>query len=201
MNRDTLAHATRPRTDDHTVTSSNSDHPSNIANWVQCTRAREDARRINGDRNCETASALSALDKRKWASDAPAGTATTSTGSEIMIVGDFRTGYAIVDRISMTMEIIQHLYGPTNRFPTGQRSAHTPSCVRVANGLRLARSGISKSRELILVRGGVSFKEANVAVGHHMILVSGGAGFTFPWSASSWPHRVNVTSCVLWFHD
>jgi hypothetical protein len=32
MNRDTLARATRPRTDDHTVTSSNSDHPSNIAN-------------------------------------------------------------------------------------------------------------------------------------------------------------------------
>jgi hypothetical protein len=106
MNRDTLAHATRPHTDDHTVTSSNSDHPSNITNWVQCTRARVDDRRINGDRNCETASALSAFDKRKWASDAPAGTATTSTGSEIMIVGDLRTGYAIVDRISTTMEII-----------------------------------------------------------------------------------------------
>src|SRR4051794_38775974 len=58
--------------------------------------------------------------------------------------------------------------------------AHTPSCVRVANGLRLARSGISKSRELILVRGGVSFKEASAAVGHHMILVSGGAVFPFP---------------------
>ena len=65
MNRDTLAQATRPRTDDHTVTSSNSDHPSNITNWFQCTRAREDDRRINGDRNCETASALSAFDKRK----------------------------------------------------------------------------------------------------------------------------------------
>jgi hypothetical protein len=52
MNRDTL-------------TSSNSDHPSNITNWAQCTRAREDDRRTNGDRNCETASALSAFDKRK----------------------------------------------------------------------------------------------------------------------------------------
>jgi hypothetical protein len=96
-----------------------------------------------------------------------------------MIVGDLRTGYAIVDRISMTMEIIQHLYGPTNRFPTGQRGAYAVLRT-VANGLRLARSGISKSRELILVRGGVSFKEANVAVGHHMILVGlCGAGFTF----------------------
>lgn len=46
--------------------------------------------------------------------------------------------------------------------------------------LRLARSGISKSRELILVRGGVSFKEASAAVGHHMILVSGGAVLPFP---------------------
>ena len=41
-----------------------------------------------------------------------------------MIVGDFRTGYTIVDRIGMTMEIIQHLFGPTNRFPTGQRGAY-----------------------------------------------------------------------------
>ena len=47
-----------------------------------------------------------------------------STGSEIMIVGDFRTGYAIVDRISMTGEIIRHLCGPTNRFPTSQRGAY-----------------------------------------------------------------------------
>jgi CubicO group peptidase (beta-lactamase class C family) len=80
----------------------------NLTNWVQGTRAREDDRRTNGDRNCETASALSAFDKRNWASDAPAGTATTSTGSEIMIVGDFGTGYTIVDRIAMTMEIVQH---------------------------------------------------------------------------------------------
>jgi HK97 family phage major capsid protein len=53
--------------------------------------------------------ALSVLStSANWASDAPAGTATTSTGSEIMIVGDFRTGYTIVDRIAMTMEIVQH---------------------------------------------------------------------------------------------
>lgn len=63
-----------------------------------------------GDRNCGTASALSAFDKRKWASDAPVGTATTSIGSEIIIVGDLRTGYAIVDRIGMTMEIVQRAF-------------------------------------------------------------------------------------------
>jgi hypothetical protein len=88
-----------------------------------------------------------------------AGTATTSTGSEIMIVGDFRTCYTIVGRIAMMMEIVQRLFGPTNRFPTGQRGAYA-FCVAVPMWLRLTRSGISHSRELILVRGGVSFKEA-----------------------------------------
>jgi HK97 family phage major capsid protein len=41
-----------------------------------------------------------------------------------MIVGDFRTGYTIVGRIAMMMEIVQRLFGPTNRFPTGQRGAY-----------------------------------------------------------------------------
>ena len=104
-------------------------------------------------------SAASAFDKRQWASNAPAATATTSTGSEIMIVGDFRTGYTVVDRIGMTMEIIQHLLG---RLIASQQAsvARTPSCVRVPMWLRLKRSGTSQSGELILVRGGVSFKEA-----------------------------------------
>jgi hypothetical protein len=51
------------------------------------------------------------------------------------------------------------------RGPHSSRSrpasvAHAPSGVRVAMWLRLTRAGISQSRELILVRGGVSFKEA-----------------------------------------
>lgn len=58
--------------------------------------------------------------------------------------------------------------------------AHTPSGVRVPMWLRLTRSAISHSGELILVRGGVSFTEVNVAASHHMILVSGDARFTFP---------------------
>jgi hypothetical protein len=45
--------------------------------------------------------------------------------------------------------------------------------------LRLTRSGISHSSELILVRGGFSFKEAQRRCGHHMILISGGAGLPF----------------------
>jgi HK97 family phage major capsid protein len=38
-----------------------------------------------------------------------------------MIVGDFSGGYLIVDRIGMEIELIPHLFGATNRYPTGQR--------------------------------------------------------------------------------
>jgi HK97 family phage major capsid protein len=46
---------------------------------------------------------------------------TTTTGSKIMMAGDFRTGYLIADRLGMSVELIPHLFGATNRFPTGQR--------------------------------------------------------------------------------
>ena len=98
------------------------------------------------------------------------------------------------------MEIIQHLFGPTNRFPTGQRGAYA-FWRTGANVLRPTRSAISHSGELTLVRGGVSFAEANVAASHHMILVSGDARFTFSGLRRHGAARVNVTSCVLWFHD
>lgn len=45
---------------------------------------------------------------------------TTTTASKIMVIGDFRY-YKIVDRIGMDIEVIPHLFGATNRFPTGQR--------------------------------------------------------------------------------
>lgn len=47
-------------------------------------------------------------------------TAITTT-TDLMIVGDFKTGYLIVDRIGMELELIPHLFGASNRFPTGQR--------------------------------------------------------------------------------
>lgn len=45
---------------------------------------------------------------------------TLTTGSKIAVLGDFRY-YKIIDRIGMDIEIIPHLFGATNRFPTGQR--------------------------------------------------------------------------------
>ena len=45
---------------------------------------------------------------------------TTTTASKILVLGDFRY-YKIIDRIGMDIEVIPHLFGATNRFPTGQR--------------------------------------------------------------------------------
>jgi HK97 family phage major capsid protein len=42
-------------------------------------------------------------------------------GNKLMVVGDFATGYLIVDRIGMDIELIPHLFGASNRYPTGQR--------------------------------------------------------------------------------
>ena len=47
-----------------------------------------------------------------------------STGNIAAILGDFTAGYTIVDRVGMVMETIPHLFGATNRFPTGQRGMY-----------------------------------------------------------------------------
>lgn len=48
--------------------------------------------------------------------------ATTTTGSKVLLYGDFQSGYVIVDRIGSTLELVPHLVG-SNRRPTGQRGA------------------------------------------------------------------------------
>ena len=64
----------------------------------------------------------------------------STTGSKIMIAGDFKTGYTIVDRVGMSVEIIPHLFGATNRYPTGQRGLYafwrTGAGVVALNALR-----------------------------------------------------------------
>lgn len=47
-----------------------------------------------------------------------------TTGSKWALYGDFKQGYVIGDRLGMTMEIVPHLFGGTNRYPTGQRGAY-----------------------------------------------------------------------------
>jgi HK97 family phage major capsid protein len=46
--------------------------------------------------------------------------ATTVTGSKVAIVGDW-SGYVIADRIGAQIELIPHLFGAANRYPTGER--------------------------------------------------------------------------------
>jgi len=46
--------------------------------------------------------------------------ATPAQGHDVLIYGDFQN-YVIADRVGMTVEFIPHLFGSTNRFPTGQR--------------------------------------------------------------------------------
>jgi HK97 family phage major capsid protein len=64
----------------------------------------------------------------------------TTTGTKLIIGGDFRAGFTIVDRIGMTAELIPHLFGATNRLPTGQRGLfvywRTGSDVVVLNAFR-----------------------------------------------------------------
>ena len=75
---------------------------------------------------------------------------TTTTGSKIMIAGDFRTGYTIADRVGMSAELIPHLFGAT-RLPTGQRGLYaywrTGANVVAPNAFRVSRS------QMILVCG------------------------------------------------
>jgi HK97 family phage major capsid protein len=64
---------------------------------------------------------------------------TTTTASRIMIAGDFKQ-FVIGDRLGFQVELVPHLFGATNRYPTGQRGVlaiwRTGSAVVVPNGLR-----------------------------------------------------------------
>ena len=66
-------------------------------------------------------------------------TALTS-GSKLAVFGDLKTGYTIGDRLGLQLEIVPHLFGSGNRFPTGQRGAfaiwRNDARVTVPNALR-----------------------------------------------------------------
>jgi HK97 family phage major capsid protein len=46
--------------------------------------------------------------------------ATVVNATKIMLLGDF-SYFKIIDRVGMTVELIPHLFGATNRYPVGQR--------------------------------------------------------------------------------
>jgi len=47
-------------------------------------------------------------------------TTSIASGSQVLLQGDF-SQFLIVDRVGMGIELIPHLFGPTNRYPLGQR--------------------------------------------------------------------------------
>jgi HK97 family phage major capsid protein len=68
-------------------------------------------------------------------------TAKTTTGSKILLAGDFDE-FRIADRIGMSVELIPHLFGASQR-PTGQRGIYaywrTGSTVLVPNAFRVLK--------------------------------------------------------------
>jgi HK97 family phage major capsid protein len=70
--------------------------------------------------------------------------AVLTTGSEIVIMGDFRY-YVIVDRIGLNIEVIPHLFDVTNNRPTGQRGLYAwfrnGAGVTSAAAFRVLRTG------------------------------------------------------------
>jgi HK97 family phage major capsid protein/HK97 family phage prohead protease len=65
---------------------------------------------------------------------------TITSGSQVLLQGDYRQ-FLIVDRVGMGIELVPHLFGPTNRYPTGQRGIlaiwFNNSQVLVPNAFRL----------------------------------------------------------------
>lgn len=49
--------------------------------------------------------------------------ATIVNNTKIMLLGDFSM-FKIVDRVGMQIDLIPHLFGGTNRYPTGQRGLY-----------------------------------------------------------------------------
>jgi HK97 family phage major capsid protein len=65
---------------------------------------------------------------------------TTTSGSRVMLAGDFNAGHVIADRLGFHVELVPHLFGPANRYPTGQRGLlaiwRVGAAVVVPNSLR-----------------------------------------------------------------
>lgn len=69
---------------------------------------------------------------------------STAGTTRLLVLGDFKK-FLIVDKIGMSVELIPHLFGTANNFPTGQRGLYAvwrnSSKVLDANAFRLLRAG------------------------------------------------------------
>jgi HK97 family phage major capsid protein len=68
---------------------------------------------------------------------------TVTSASKVLLYGDIAAGFAIIDRVGMSVELVPHLFGSGNRFPTGQRGAlawwRTTSQILVPQAIRLLK--------------------------------------------------------------
>lgn len=65
----------------------------------------------------------SLIGRPAWSNGGMDGTITASAENYVLLFGDLRAGYTIVDRVGMTVELVPHLLG-ANRRPTGQRGLY-----------------------------------------------------------------------------
>jgi HK97 family phage major capsid protein len=70
-------------------------------------------------------SEISAMDTGSPVADAtsPSQKFAATSSTKPLLYGDF-SQFLIVERIGMTVELIPHLFGPSNRYPTGQRGIY-----------------------------------------------------------------------------
>jgi HK97 family phage major capsid protein len=60
-------------------------------------------------------------------------TLPTTGGETVLLYGDIKAGFCIVDRVGMSLEIIPHIFGGTRHYPVGQRGAYV--YFRVGSGI------------------------------------------------------------------
>jgi predicted phage gp36 major capsid-like protein len=71
-----------------------------------------------------------------------------TSGAKLVVAGDFAAGHLIGDRLGFTTELVPHLFGAANRFPTGQRGVlaiwRTGAAVAVAKRLAVLGSQMTR---------------------------------------------------------
>jgi Phage capsid family len=99
-------------------------------------------------------------------------TTAVTTGSRVAIYADWKQAYVIGDRLGMQLEIVPHLFGATNRYPTGQRGG-ADGCAHGAGGgtgvihrRRQGRGGVRpRGRHLPRLEPGTQATQAFVRAG------------------------------------